>query len=159
MKAEAAGFAAQTKAAIDARSALSDLDVLVNRMEAIRAQLLALGLNKKDELGTRAMSLDVKLEAMEDPLYNRDAPRDSKAFLHSLSRVQDRLLRVNGQISSGYGEAPPQLTMDELAELSAEVKKRASEFDHFLATDAAAFNKFAAEQGVQALALGKTAAK
>jgi hypothetical protein len=159
MKADAAGFAAQTKAAIDARSALSDLDVLVNRMEAIRAQLLALGLNKKDELGTRAMSLDVKLEAMEDPLYNRDAPRDSKAFLHSLSRVQDRLLRVNGQISSAYGEAPSQLTVDELAELTAEVKKRATEFDHFLATDGAAFNKFAAEQGVQALALGKTAAK
>ena len=159
MKANAAGFAAQTKAAIDARSALSDLNVLVNHMEAIRAQLLALGLHEKDELGTRAMSLDVKVEAMEDPLYNRDAPRDSKAFLHSLSRVQDRLLRVNGQISSAYGEAPSQLTLDELAELSGEVKKRAAEFDHFLATDGAAFNKFAADQSVQALALGKTAGK
>ncbi len=159
MKADAAGFAAQTKGAIDARGALSDLAVLVNDMEAIRAQLLALGLHRKDELGTRAASLTAKVEAMEEPLYNRDAPRDSKAFLHSLSRVQDRLLRINGQISGAYGEAPSQVTLDELAELTADVKKRAADFDHFLATDGASFNKFAAEQGVQALALGKIAGK
>ena len=157
MKADAAGFAAQTKAAMDARGALSDWAALVNHMEVIRGQLLALGLHKKDEVGTRAMSLAVKVEAMEDPLYNREAPRDSKAFLHSLSRVQDRLLRINGQISGAYGEAPSQVTLEELAELTADVKKRAAEFDHFLATEGAAFNKFAAEQGVQALALGKTA--
>ncbi len=126
MKANAAGFAAQTKASIDARSALSDLNVLVNHMEAIRAQLVALGLHKKDELGTRATSLVVKVETMEDPLYNRDAPRDSKAFLHSLSRVQDRLLRVNGQISSSYGEAPSQLTLDGWRNWTAEIKKSAA---------------------------------
>ena len=159
MKADPAGFAAQTKASLDARASLSELNALLNHMEAIRAQLLALGLHKKDELGTRAMSLEVKVEAMEDPLYNREAPHDSKAFLHSLSRVQDRLLRVNGQISAAYGEAPSQLTLDELAELTAEVKKRAAEFDHFLAADGAEFNKFAAAQGVQALALGRPAAK
>jgi len=71
--------------------------------------------------------------------------------------VQDRLFRVAGQIAAPYGEAPSQLVLDELAELTAAVKRQAAEFDHFLATDAVAFNKFAAEQGVQALRIEKPA--
>ena len=50
------------------------------------------------------------------------------------------------------------MTLDELAELTAEVKKRnVADFDHFLATDGVAFNKFAADQGAQAITLGKPA--
>jgi hypothetical protein len=51
------------------------------------------------------------------------------------------------------------MVLDELNELTAEVKKHAAEFEHFLATDAVAFNKFAAEQGVQALWLEKSTGK
>jgi hypothetical protein len=154
MKADPAVFAAQTKAALEARDELSELNGLVNRMEKIQAQLRPLG-RTKDELGTRAASLLQKVAAMEEPLYNPAALHDSKVYLHFLSRISDRLARVSGQISAGYGEPPSQMVLDELAELSAEVKRRAAEFDRFLATDAVAFNKFAAEQGVQALTLAK----
>jgi photosystem II stability/assembly factor-like uncharacterized protein len=155
MKTDPAGFAAQVKAALEARDTQSELNTLVNHMEMIRAQLHALGVRSKSEVAIRASALEQKISAMEEPLYNPASLRDSKVYLHYLSRVSDRLVRVAGQISAGYGEPPSQIVLDELAELSAEVRRRAAEFDHFLATDAVAFNKFAAEQGVQALALGK----
>jgi photosystem II stability/assembly factor-like uncharacterized protein len=155
LKTDPAAFAAQTKAALDARSALSDLANLLNHMEMIRGQLHALGARAKSEVGSRALELEQKLSAIEAPLYNPAALHDSKVYLHYLSTVSDRLSRVAGQISAGYGELPSQMVLDELAELSSEVKRRSAEFDHFLATDAVAFNKFAAEQGVQALWLDK----
>jgi hypothetical protein len=156
IKADSAGFAAQTKSGLDARSALAELATLLNRMEMIRTQLHAIGTGRKDPVALRAIDLENKVAAMEDPLYNPASSHDSKVYLHYLSRVQDRLGRVASQISAPYGEAPSQMLLDELAELSAEVKRRAAEFDRFLAADGVAFNKFAAEQGVQALALGKS---
>ncbi|MFZ0819990.1 MAG: hypothetical protein WAM91_07960 [Candidatus Acidiferrales bacterium] len=155
MKTDPAGFAVQTKAALNARNALSELNTLVNHMEMIRGQLHVLGVRSKTEVGSRALDLEQKVAAMEDPLYNPAALHDSKVYLHYLSRMSDRLSRVAGQVSAGYGELPSQMALDELAELSAEVKRRVAEFDHFLATDGVAFNKFAAEQGVQALTLPK----
>jgi photosystem II stability/assembly factor-like uncharacterized protein len=157
MKADPAGFAVQTKWALEARTALSELSTLLNHMEMIRTQLHSIGAGRKDPVAIRALDLESKVMAMEDPLYNPASTRDSKVYLHYLTRVQDRLTRVAGQISSPYGEAPSQMTLDELSELTAEIRKHKEEFDHFLATDAVAFNKFAAEQGVQALALGKPA--
>lgn len=159
MKADPAAFAAQTRPALEARTALSELAALLNHMEMIRAQLHALGTGRTDPVAIRAADLEGKVAEMEDPLYNPASLHDSKVYLHYLSRVQDRLSRVASQISAPYGEAPTQMMVDELAELAAEVKRHAAEFDRFLATDAVAFNKFAAEQGVQALALGKPAAK
>jgi len=47
MKADAAGFAAQTKAGLDARSALTELATVLNRMEMTRAQLHALSADGK----------------------------------------------------------------------------------------------------------------
>ena len=154
-KSDPAGFAAQTKTAIEASTALSELNALLNHMERIRAQLRALGNPRKDPLGIRATDLENKVAAMEDPLYNSAALHDSKAYLHFLSRLHDRLTRVAGQISANYGEPPNQMMLDELADLTAQVKQHAAEFDQFLATDGVAFNKFAAEQGAQALDLGK----
>jgi hypothetical protein len=159
MKADPAGFAAQTRSALDARTAMAELATLLNHMERIRTQLHTLGAGRKDPVAIRAVDLENKVMAMEDPLYNPASLHDSKVYLHYLSRVQDRLSRVAGQISAPYGEAPSQIVLDELVELTAEVKRHAAEFDHFLATDAVAFNKFAAEQGVQALALEKPAGK
>jgi hypothetical protein len=159
LKTDAAGFAAQTKAAMDARAALSELNALVNHMQRIRTQLHTLGAGRKDPVALRAIDLENKVSAMEDPLYNPAALHDSKVYLHYLSSVSDRLSRVSGQINAPYGEAPSQMVIDELNELSVEVKKRAAEFDHFLATDALEFNKFAAAQGVQALRLDKPVGK
>ncbi len=154
VKTDPAIFAAQTKAALEARNALSELDSLVNHMEKIQAQLRPLG-KTKDKLGTRAADLQQKVVAMEEPLFNPASLYDSKVYLHYLSSISDRLSRVAGQVTGNYGEAPTQMALDELAELATGIKRRAAEFDHFLATEGAAFNKFAAGQGVEALTLAK----
>jgi photosystem II stability/assembly factor-like uncharacterized protein len=157
MKADPAGFAAQTKAGLDARSALTELATLLNRVETTRAQLHGLSAGRKNQVALRAADLENKVMEIESPLFNPASLHDSKVYLHYLSSAQDRLFRVAGQIAAPYGEAPSQLMLDELAELTAEVKRRAAEYEHFLATDGMAFNKFAAEQGVQALRIEKPA--
>lgn len=156
VKTSAAGFAAATQAALEARDALNELDSLLNRMEATRAQLRMLARPGGNQaVADRARELEKKIAAMEDPLYNSAALTDSKAYLHYLSRLHDRLTRVAGQVASGYGEAPKQMDLDELKDLEAQVKKNVADFNQLLATDGAAFNKFAAEQGVQAIAAGR----
>jgi photosystem II stability/assembly factor-like uncharacterized protein len=154
-KLDPAGFATQTKVALEARDVLAELHGLLNSMEAMHARLLELGSHRKDEVGTRATQLAAKVASIEAPLFNTAGLRDSKVYLHYLSTVHDRLTRLTSQIAANYGEAPNQIALDELAGLTTEVKRHAAEFDQFLATDAAAFNKLAAEHGVQALDLGK----
>ena len=156
-KADPAGFAEQVKDALAARDALSQLDEMVNRIEAMKSQLQMLERAQLagPAVAARAHDLHEKLVALEEPLYNPAALNDSKAYLHYLSRLHDRLSRVAGQMSANYGAAPSQMTLDAFAGLQEELKKRAEEFRHFVAVDVAAFNKFAAEQGAQALATGK----
>ena len=160
-KVDPAVFAAQTKAAIDARDTLSRLDTIINRIEAMRSQLRALirAHTLDSEAETNAQQLEQKLAAMEEPLYNSAALTDSKAYLHYLSRVHDRLSRVAGQMSANYSEPPSQMALDELSGLRGEVEKSVAAFNQFLATDATAFNKSAAAQGVQALAVGSPIGK
>ncbi len=160
VKTDAAVFAAQTKAALEARDLLSELNVLLNRMEATRSQLKSLqrpGSNAA--VAGRARELEPKVAAMEEQLYNAAALTDSKAYLHYLARLHDRVSRLGAQFTGNYGEAPSQMSLDELGELTGEVKKQVAAFDQFLATEGASFNKFAAEQGVQAISTGKTAPK
>lgn len=157
VKADAAGFAEQVKDALAARDALSQLDEMVNRIEAMKGQLHMLERPQLagQAVADRARELDAKLVALEEPIYNPAALNDSKAYLHYLSRLHDRLSRVAGQMSANYGAAPSRMTLDAFAELQSELKQRVEEFNNFIAVDAAAFNKFAAEQGAQALATGK----
>jgi len=128
----------------------------VNRIEAMRAQLRTLTRTQSNqELANRARELDSKLDALEQPLYNTTMASDSKYYLHSLSRLSDRLIRLLGAISGNYGMPPSQPVLEEWAEVRAALKTHIEEFNKFLATDAAAFNKFAADQGVQAISPGK----
>ena len=155
-KVDTSVFAAQTKAALEARDELSKLDAVINRVEAMRAQFRALirAHSLESALETRAQELEQKLAAMEEPLYNSAALTDSKAYLHYLSRVHDRLARVSGQMSANYSEPPSQMALDELAELRGEVARSVAAFNQFASSDAAAFNKAAAEHGVQAVTIG-----
>jgi len=154
LKLDAAGFAAQSKAALEARDLLSDLNVLINSLEANRTRLAGLA-KRKDEIGPRAAQLETKFAAIEDPLFTLGGMHDSKYFLHSLSVVRDRVTRMTGALAQSYGEAPSQLMLDELADLKAQVARSRADYEKLVAGDAAAFNKFAADQGVQALDLSR----
>ncbi|HXQ97308.1 MAG TPA: hypothetical protein VN774_02610 [Candidatus Limnocylindrales bacterium] len=155
-KGDNSGFQAQLKAGLEVRDALSSLNEVVNRIEAMRAQLRTLTRTQSNqELANRARELDAKLDALEQPLYNTTMASDSKYYLHSLSRLSDRLIRLLGAISGNYGLPPSQPVLEEWAEVRAALKAHIEEFNKFLATDAPAFNKFAADQGMQAIAPGK----
>jgi hypothetical protein len=57
-------------------------------------------------------------------------------------------------MSANYSEPPSQMALDGLAELRGEVEKSLAAFNQFASSDATAFNKAAAEHGVQALTIG-----
>ena len=156
-KVDATVFVAQTKAALEAREAISTLDAMVNRIELMRSQIRALARPQSENsaVADRARDLDQKLSAIEQPLYNPAALTDSKSYLHWLSTLHDRLTRTAGAMTANYSEPPSQMALDELTELRGELEKGIAAFNQFLANDAAAFNKFAAEQGVQAVSTGK----
>ena len=140
VKVDAAIFAAQTKAALEARDLLSQLDVLLNRMEATQSQLKSVQRTSGNaQLADRARELAQKVAAMEEPLYNAAALTDSKAYLHYLARLHDRVARLGGQFTGNYSAAPSQMSLDEMTELIREVKKQVDAFDQFLATEGAAF--------------------
>jgi photosystem II stability/assembly factor-like uncharacterized protein len=157
-KGDNSGFTAQVKAGLEVRDALSSLNEVVNRIEAMRAQLRILTRSQasiNQPLADRARELDAKLDALEQPLYNTTMASDSKYYLHSLSRLSDRLTRLLGAISGNYGMPISEPVLAEWTDLRAAFKTHIEEFNKFIATDAAAFNKFAADQGAQAISPGK----
>ena len=124
----------------------------------MRAQLRILTRSQasiNQPLADRARELDAKLDALEQPLYNTTMASDSKYYLHSLSRLSDRLTRLLGAISGNYGMPISEPVLAEWTDLRAALKTHIEEFNKFIATDAAAFNKFAADQGAQAISPGK----
>ncbi len=157
-KGDNSGFQAQVKLGLEVRDALSSLNEVVSRIEAMRAELRTLTHSQppsNQALLDRARELDSKLAALEEPLYNTTMATDSKYYLHSLSRLSDRLTRLLGAISQNYGMPVSEPVLEEWADVRSALKIHIEEFNKFLSTGAAAFNKFAAEQGVQAISPGK----
>ena len=56
----------------------------------------------------------------------------------------------------GYGEAPRQVVLDEMAAVRKDVEKYLAQFNALVSTDVPAYNKGAALQGVPTLFVGDT---
>lgn len=163
---DAAAFEAQTKAALEARDELSALNEALNRMESMHAQLGALEkqLQGSDEeeavpasyqmVLTQAKSLDKKLRDQEEQVYNTQVQSGGEDSIHYLAKLHNRLGGLMRGITSNYGQAPGELVLDEKAELHKELADRLQEFNGFLKTDVAEFNKLALKNGANTLFAG-----
>ncbi|HEV2388621.1 MAG TPA: hypothetical protein VGS20_15355 [Candidatus Acidoferrales bacterium] len=157
--ATAADYEAQTRAALQSRDLTSGVDNEINRITALRRQLDTLESVLRshsddaadqpllDDIDKLAMSLD----ALEDPLFNRPAVNDSKGYLHYLSRLHDRVTRLQGEINSGYGQPPSDAMMEQLAELKQEAAANEQKFQAFAKGALAEFNRAAASRGLSQL--------
>ena len=96
----------------------------------------------------QALELEERLNALEDPIYNREAVGDSKGYLHYFSRLHDRVTRLLGTLNSGYAQPPSDAAREQLAKLKAEVAGSEQAFAAFVRQDLAEFNRTAAAQGV-----------
>jgi photosystem II stability/assembly factor-like uncharacterized protein len=154
-----ADFREQTRAALEVRDLASSVNGEINQISALRQQLetleyVFLSSPKNDSYGQmfeQARALEQTLDRIEEPLYNRGAATDSKAYLHHLSALHDRTLRLLGAIDSGYAQRPTEASLQELATLKREAAEQKKRFDDFLRKDLATFNHAAATAGVSQL--------
>jgi hypothetical protein len=154
--ASAADFRAQTRAALEARDLASSVNGEINQINVLRQQLetleyVLLSSPKNDAYGqmfAQARALEQTLDRIEQPLYNRGAVGDSKAYLHHLSAMHDRALRLLSAIESGYAQRPTEASLEQMARLKREMEEQKRRFDDFTRKDLAAFNRAAAAAGV-----------
>ena len=107
--------------------------------------------NTYGQMFEQARALEQTLDRIEEPVYNRAAAGDSKAYLHRLSPLHDRAVRLLETIESGYAQRPTEASLEEMARLKREAAEQQRLFDDFARKDLAAFNQAAAASGVSQL--------
>jgi photosystem II stability/assembly factor-like uncharacterized protein len=155
-----ADFEAQTRTALQARDLVSSVDQEINRISALRQQLdtleyiLLTHATKNvtyQALFELARQMQRKLDRLEAPVYNSTAAGDSKAYLHSLSRLHGRALRLMTLLDIGYAQRPTAANIEELRILEREAAVQRRRFGEFVRKDLPAFNREAAAGGISQL--------
>lgn len=158
---------AQLKLGLELRDEVSALNEALNRLNNLHKQIASLEeIIGSDESGEgtvnvsykpvldQAKALDKKLTAMQNPLYNTDVQPFGQDDIHYLQRFHDHLQGLMRGVMQGFGEAPSPILQEEAAGLRKELEQHLQEFNNFLNTDVAAFNKTATEHGSSTLFAG-----
>ena len=165
-KLDAAALQAQLKLGLELRDEMSALNQALNRLNSLHKQVGNLEqLLTADEQGgvvnasykpvlDQAKALDKKLESIEEPLYNADIQQGASDDIHYLERFNSRLQSAMRAVLGPYGEAPSPLVVQETTEVRQELETHLQQFNNFLNTDVASFNKTAAEHGSSTLFAG-----
>jgi photosystem II stability/assembly factor-like uncharacterized protein len=164
---DANALRAQLKLGLELRDEVSALNEALNRLNSLHKQITSLEEIIGSEEGSegavnvsykpvldQAKALDKKLTAMENPLYNTEVQPFGQDDIHYLQRFHDHLQGLMRGVMNGYGEAPSQIMVEEAASLRKELEQHLQEFNNFLNTDVAAFNKTATEHGSSTLFAG-----
>src|SRR5437660_4811914 len=160
-----ARFAAQLRAGLEWRNAVSALNEMLNRIVSLETQLKntqqALRDNAAGDTTTaapitrQARALGRKLKELKDSLYNSDVQRDAgQDDIHYLNRLQDRLQGLGFGLAFAYAQPPNEVVAARLKELRAGLADYVAKFNELLRTDVAAFNKTAQERGAPVLVAG-----
>src|SRR5213592_2498063 len=163
---DAARFAAQLRAGLEWRNAMSALNEMLNRIVSLETQLKntqqALRDNTTGDTATAApvarqgRELSRKLKELKDSLYNSDVQRDAgQDDIHYLNRFQDRLQGLGFGLAFAYAQPPNEVVAARLKELRAVLADDVAKFNELLRTDVAAFNKTAQERQVPILVSGR----
>jgi hypothetical protein len=87
-------------------------------------------------------------------LYNSEIQPGSQDDIHYLQRFHDKLQGLMRGVMGGFGEAPKEIQIEAAAEARKELETNLQQFNAFLNTEVAAFNKKAAEHGSSTLFAG-----
>ncbi len=162
------GMQAQLKLALQLRDEVSALHEGLNRLNSLHKQIGSLQeLLTSDEgqeggatnasykpVLEEARSLDKKITAMMEPLYNNEIQAGSQDDIHYLQRFQNRLQGTMRGVMGGYYEAPSPLLVDEANQVHKELETQLAQINTFLNTEVSNFNKVAAEHGSSTLFAG-----
>lgn len=157
---------AQLKLGLELRDEVSALNEALNRLHSLHQQIGNLEqLLSSEEQGSvvnasykpvldDAKALDKKIMAIQEPLYNTEIQPGASDDIHYLARFNNLLQGVMRAVLGPFGEAPSPLVVQEATELRQELETHLQQFNTFLNTDVAAFNKTAAEHGSSTLFAG-----
>jgi len=121
---------------------LSQLDVALNRMDAIKAQVEALQLTAKDTPNEQAVkaageAFDKQMKAVQSQITTN--PGAAESTLRWAGRVREQLFTFSGLLE-GADDAPTPAMAEEKQRLESEYQAAIQRFNQFLQTDVAAFN-------------------
>ncbi|HEV2750806.1 MAG TPA: hypothetical protein VGV12_09825 [Gemmatimonadales bacterium] len=157
-----AAFAAQLRAGLEWRNAVSALHELLNRIVSLETQLKntqqALRDNAAADTAVQsgARELGRKLKELKDSLYNSEVQRDAgQDDVHYLNRFQDRLQGLGFGLSLAYAQPPSEVVAARLKELRTALDGYLVRFNDLVRTDVAAFNKTAQERQAPILVAGQ----
>ncbi|HEY6305940.1 MAG TPA: hypothetical protein VI488_05700 [Candidatus Angelobacter sp.] len=158
---------AQFKLAMELRDEVSALHEALNRLNSLHKQIAnlqeMLGGEEDQEGQTNvsyrpvleeARALDRKITALQAPLYNSEIQPGSQDDIHYLQRFQNRLQGIMRGVMGSFGEAPKDIQLEEAAAVRKELDAHLQQFNAFLNTEVAAFNKKATEHGSSTLFAG-----
>ena len=156
-----AAFAAQLRAGLEWRNAVSALNEMLNRIVSLETQLKntqqALRDNAAADTAVQrgARELGRKLGELKDSLYNAEVQRDAgQDDVHYLNRFQDRLQGLGFALSFAYAQPPTEVVAARLKELRTALDGYLVRFNDLVRTDVAAFNKTAQERQAPILISG-----
>jgi len=160
-----ARFAAQLRAGLEWRNALSALNEMLNRIVSLETQLKnaqqALRENMRGDttatapVARQARELGRKLKELKDSLYNSDVQRDAgQDDIHYLNRFQDRLQGLGFGLGFAYAQPPTEVVAERMKELRTRLDAYLARFNELLRTDVAAFNKTAQDHSAPVLVAG-----
>jgi len=164
---DANALRAQLKLGLELRDELSALNEALNRLNSLHKQITSMqeiiGTDESADGQTnvaykpvleQAKALDKKLTALQNPLYNTDVQPFGQDDIHYLQRFHNQLEGIMRNVMNAYGDAPSPVLVEEAASLRKELEQHLQEFNTFLNTDVAAFNKTAVEHGSSTLFAG-----
>src|SRR6185312_4051753 len=165
-KLDPAALQAQLKLGLELRDEASALNEALNRLNSLHKQIGSLEelLSPDQEGGVvntsykpvldQAKALDKKIMSIQEPLYNSEIQPGASDDIHYLQRFNSRLQSAMRAVIGPFGEAPSELAIQEATEVRQELETQLQQFNNFLNTDVAAFNKNAAEHGSSTLFAG-----
>jgi len=166
-KLDPAALQAQFKLGMELRDEVSALNEALNRLNSLHKQIGSLQEMLAGEEGQEgqvnvsykpvldeARALDKKLTSLESPLYNTDVQPGGQDNIHYLQRFHDRLQGLMRGAMGGFGEPPRDIEVEAAGEARTELEGYLKQFNTFLNTEVAAFNKKASEHGSSTLFAG-----
>jgi hypothetical protein len=136
---------------------VSQLDVALNRIGAIEAQLGALRVVAKDapdekEVGTAIDALQKQMKAAEHAITSD--PGAAESTLRVPDEVHEHLLALEAGLE-GEDDAPTAAMLDQMKLLRPEYEAALQKFNDFLKTDVAAFNRTMEEHKLTGVVAGE----
>jgi hypothetical protein len=137
-------------------SEVSQLDVALNRLDAMRAQVKSLkqavkGTPDATVVDKAAATLNASEQRIESQITSN--PKAIEDMIRKPDRIREHLLMLEGITEGGDG-APTAAQLHQQQRLEREYESAIHAYDKFLSTDAAAFNRTMAAHKLPALVIG-----